>query len=162
MTDINQAADRALNLEKQFRGVLEVGAVLKEIGNLESARGKARQATAQAQELLKHARAEANMAAADLVKAQDEVQVARDEAAQVMQGAETKAEEIVSNAKIQAAAMVAEAQKQVDALKRRTAVAEAAHNDFMDRITAEEQAAQEQVDAVREELDDLLKRIGQG
>ncbi len=161
MTDVNQAATHAKNLAKQFRGVMEVAEVLEEIGNLEQTRAEAGRRAIEAREEAARAADEREKAVKALVQVQGDLDVAKDTVALVIQSSETKAEEIIQKARAEASAKMAMAERTATGFSNQMERDCATHENLIEGLIEEEAKVSAQLAETKEELEKLLKRIGQ-
>lgn len=159
MTDFRQAAEKAMNLGKQLKAVVEVGEFLEGIADAEQL---AREANEAAEAATKR-RDEVSEALADeemvLRAAVERVGKAKEEAEKVSRDAKAVAAVIVAEANGKADKIVKEATAQAEKAVAQARVAFDAHNERMAKLAQEETAVVARLGKLKAELLELHKRL---
>lgn len=152
MSDIKEAMADTKNLAKQFRSVLQVAAALDAVGSLEQVTEERGKAAQESREDALEAEGDLVRVSEELEATQEELNVAKFKATQLVAEAEQKAQELMDNAEIRAGGMVATAQAQITGLKQQLSVSEKEHSDFIKVATNEQREMSERTSSIKSEL----------
>lgn len=156
---VEQAAVAVRNLAKQYRAVLEVGAILDEMADLNRAKVEAENRTIDAQE--NQRRAEEALRATDdeLAQAKLKLADARQAAEAVLKNAGDAAAEMKANAFAEATDMVEKAKASAAKVRDELERDRVAHNVAMNKKKAEYDDLFGKVEALKKALADLKERV---
>ena len=159
MIGIKQAVSHAKNLEKQFRGVLEIAKVLEEFGNLEHAIESAKETMAQAKNEMALAMSDKGKALAERDNAREQVELARGDASSIITNAKEKASAIVSDTKAEAEDIISIARSKADEIVKNISYQQHCHEVRVADLLSKEKTVQERVDAIKAELAELREKF---
>ena len=162
MSEIQQAAQSAKGLAKQFRSVLEVVDALENIGSLETAFEEITERVRRINYLRLKAVDQRLIAEGSLKETLGKL----DNAGVDLAAALSSAERVVSEAATAGETIVDEARKAANAVaeasENRKRNAQRAHETAMERFSVQEQAALGRLTIINTELAELRERIGSG
>jgi cell division septum initiation protein DivIVA len=160
MTDFRQMADKAINLGKQLKAVMEVGEFLDSIGDLEQVRREARAAADTALQAQNKARAAREEAETELNAWTEKLAAARTEAEAKVREAEMQAKSLAVRAQAEAEQLLAEAKAKADRLttdaQRTVSTAKAS----VEELRTQEGNLRQAIAQLEAELAKLRKRVG--
>ena len=160
MTTVNEAAHAARKMSAQFRAVVLVGDVLKDIGDLEGWRKETAAACEVSRKLAAELKEDADKARTALVEVTAELDDARGMAQKSAKHAEADAKAVAKQADEDAKQVIAEAEVEAKELREQIAVDKEEHTIYMRNCQGERNKARLQIKAIKEELATLKAKYG--